>query len=248
MKRERMVRLLAAMVAATMILAGVSWAGNKKIMSIRAAKVLAERALVESMYGLKLRAAEEVQDLVAASFVGSTESKTSATISGIRFEEVVYDPDRDIAKVTASASLSSITNIDGDTIDLQGKTFRRVAFATSTPGSAGPLKAMRAAELDAYQQLVKHIVGFTLESQTTVENYMLKSDVVKTKVLATMYMAEVIEYGWDEQGDAFVKMVLNVSDIGNMLGEQVVSSDPVIEVEGMGAAVDDFSGAKSGKS
>ncbi len=58
----------------------VGWAGNKKIMSTRAARVLAERAIVESVYGLKIRSTEEVIDMVAASFVGRTESKTSAEI------------------------------------------------------------------------------------------------------------------------------------------------------------------------
>lgn len=225
---------------------GNAWAGNKKIMSIRAAKVLAERALVESVYGLKVRATEEVQDMVAASFVGTTESKTSAMIKGVKFEEVIYDADKDIAKVTASVSLPSIENIDGNVLDLKGKVFRRVAFATSSPSQAGPLKALRAAELDAYKQLVKEIVGFTLESQTTVENYMLKSDTVKTKVLATMYQAQVTEFGWDEAGDAFVKMALNVSEISDMLGEPVVSDgQEIIEVEGMGAQQDDFSTAKA---
>ncbi|MCK5231021.1 MAG: hypothetical protein KAR13_12180, partial [Desulfobulbaceae bacterium] len=55
------------------------WAGSKKIMSTRAAKVLAERAIVESIYGLKLRSTEEVVDMVAANFSGKTESKTAAT-------------------------------------------------------------------------------------------------------------------------------------------------------------------------
>lgn len=235
----------AALALAMLVVAGPTWAGNKKIMTIRAAKVLAERGLVESMYGLKVRATESVEDMVAASFLGTTESKTSARLRGVRFEDVVYDPEKDIAKVTASAALDSITNIDGDTVNLQGKVFRRVAFATSTPANAGPLKALRAAELDAYKQLVKRIVGFTLESQTTVENYMLKSDVVKTKVLATMYMAEVVEYGWDEAGDAFVKMALNVQEIGSMLGEPLMETEAVIEVEGMGAQQDDFTQAKT---
>jgi len=248
MKSKKLYKLIALLTGALMVFAASSWAGNKKIMSIRAAKVLAERALVESMYGLKLRATEEVADMVASSFMGSTESKTSATIKGVNFDEVVYDPERDIAKVTASATMDSITNIDGDTINLQGKVFHRVAFATSTPESAGPLRAMRAAELDAYQQLVKRIVGFTLESQTTVENFMLKSDLVKTKVLATMYMAEVTEYGWDQDGDAFVKMKLNVREIGSMLGEPVAGGEEVVEVEGMGSAKDDFSSAKAGSS
>lgn len=225
---------------------GLAWAGNKRIMSIRAAKVLAERAIVESVHGLKVRATETVEDMVAASFVGKTESKTSARMKGIKYEEVVYDPEKDIAKVTASVTLDTITNVDGETLNLGGKVFRRVAFATSTPSMAGPIRALRAAELDAYKQLIKRIVGFQLESKTTVENYMLKSDVVKTKVMATLYLAEVTDFGWDEAGDAYVKMVLNVKEIAEILGEPIVGTEEVIEVEGQGAQEDDFSTAKTG--
>ena len=121
---------------------GTAWAGNKKIMSTRAARVLAERAIVESIYGLKIRSTEEVVDMVAASFVGKTESKTSADIQGIKIDEVVYDAEKDIAQATASISLDQITNIDGIVVDLKGKTFRRVAFATSTPANAGPIRAL----------------------------------------------------------------------------------------------------------
>lgn len=224
----------------TLALLSPSWAGNKKIMTTRAAKVLAERAIVESIYGLKVRSTEEVVDLVASNFVGKTESKTKATIKGIKIEEVVYDAAKDIAKATASITLDSFTNIDGQNMNLGGKVFRRVAFATSTPSQAGPIRAMRAAELDAYKQLAKRVVGFTLESKTTVENYLLTSDLVKSKVLATMYMAEVKDYGWDAEGNAFVKMILNVKEVGSVLGIPVVGEDDVIEVEGQGAQVDDF--------
>jgi len=223
------------------------YAGNKRIMTIRAAEVLAERALVESVYGLKLRAIEKVEDMVSASFKGTTESKTKALISGIKFEEVAYDPKRDIAKVTASIQLESIKNIDGQEINLKNKVFRRVAFATSTPEMAGPLKALRAAELDAYKQLMKRLVGFELESHTTVENYMLKSDLVKTKVLATLCLAEVTEYGWTEDGDAYVKMVIDVSDFEDILGQQVLGNEKTIEVMGEGAQKDTFSKVKERK-
>lgn len=218
----------------------VAHAGNKRIMSIAAAKVLAERALIESIYGLKVRATEEVADMVAASFVGTTESKTKAMIKGVRFEEVVYDPQKDLAKVTASVQLPSITNIDGVEMNLGNKVFRRVAFATATPSMAGPIKALRAAELDAYKQLVKRIVGFQLESQSSVENYILTSDTVKTKVLATLYMAELEEYGWNEFGDAYVKMSLNVQDIGAIIGEPIIGEDAVVTVEGQGAQEEDL--------
>lgn len=241
-----MKRLLSSAIFGLTILALLSpaWAGNKKIMTTRAAKVLAERAIVESIYGLKVRSTEEVVDMVAANFVGKTESKTKATIKGIKIEEVVYDGGKDIAKATASITLDSFTNIDGQDMNLGGKTFRRVAFATSTPSQAGPIRALRAAELDAYKQLAKRVVGFTLESQTTVENYLLTSDLVKSKVLATMYMSEVSDYGWDAQGDAYVKMILNVQEVGAILGLAVVGEEAVIEVEGQGAQVDDFQAAQ----
>lgn len=238
------IKLFLILTALTLLLTPEAWTGNKKIMTTRASKVLAERALVESIYGLKVRASEEVRDMIAANFTGKTETKTSARISGVKFEEVVYDAEKDIAKTTASVSLDSITNIDGDVMNLKNKIYRRVAFATSTPSQAGPLKALRAAEVDAYKQLVKRVVGFNLESQTTVENYMLTSDLVKTKVLATIYLAELTDFGWDDSGDAYVKMTLNVSDISEILGEGIVSDEEVIEVEGAGAQVDDFQQAR----
>lgn len=236
-------KLFIYLLVATFFSVGTAIAGNKKIMSTRAARVLAERAIVESVYGLKIRATEEVVNMVAASFVGKTESKTSANIQGIKIEEVVYDSEKDIAQATASISLDEITNIDGQVLSLKGKEFRRVAFATSTPANAGPIRALRAAELDGYKNLVKTVVGFTLESQTTVENYMLKSDVVKTKVLATTYLANLEDYGWDEEGNAFVKFKVVKKDIEDILGALIPGVDEVIEVEGHGASVDDFSEA-----
>lgn len=223
----------------------IAVAGNKKIMSTRAARVLAERAIVESVYGLKIRSTEEVVDMVAANFVGKTESKTSAEIQGIKIEEVVYDAEKDIAQATASISIDTITNIDGQELDLKGKTFKRVAFATSTPANAGPLRALRAAELDGYKNLVKTVVGFTLESKTTVENYILTSDIVKVKVMATTYLADLVDYGWDEEGNAFVKFRVTKKDIEDILGASIPGVDDVIEVEGHGAQVDDYSEAKA---
>ncbi len=237
-------KVILTTVVCLVLLAPVGWAGNKRLMSEMGAQRDAQRKIVETVYGFKVRATEQVQDMVAASYDGVTETKTAASIKGIRIDEVVYDPKRDIAKATASVSLNSITNIDGVEIDLKGKVFKRVGFGTATPENAGPIKALRAAELDAYKQIAQQIVGFTLESETTVENYMLKSDIIKTKVLATSYLAELVDFGWDEGGDAFVKMRLNVAEVSQMMGEAVTDSVQTIEVEGRGAQQDDFSGAK----
>jgi hypothetical protein len=225
----------------TFVAVGTSWSGNKRMMTIMAAKAVAERAVTESVYGLKLRSTEEVYDMVASSYLGTTESKTSALMSGVRFENIVYDPEKDIAQATALVTVGELTNIDGVTVNFNNRVFKRTGFATSTKDNAGALRALRAAELDAYKQLIKAVVGFKLESNTSVENFLLKSDEVKVKVMATLYTADVTDYGWTEDGDAFVKMQLNVKEFAELIGDQVTSSDvEVYEVEGMGAQQADF--------
>ena len=221
-----------------------AWSGNKRMMSVRAAKVLAERGLLETIYGFKLKASESVEDLVAASYLGSSETKTTGQLKGVHFEEIVYNEENDIAKVTAAVQMASITNIDGNTVDLGNKTYRRTAYATSTPGMTGAVAALRAAELDAYTQLIKRIVGFRLESRTSMENYLLTSDMVKTKIMATLYLAEVKEFGWEKNGDAYVKMQVNVGEVSDVMGETVVGEGDVVEVTGQGAQQDDFKKAK----
>lgn len=244
MKMARVTLILALALAFT---CQSAQAGNKKIMTVRAAKIIAERGIVESIYGLKIRSSESVENMIAAGFEGKTEVKTEAEIRGIKISEVVYDAEKDIAQATATIRLDKMTNIDGQELDFKGKTFTRVGFATSTPAMANPLKALRAAELDAYKQLAKRIVGFTLESQTTVENYILTSDIVKSKVLATIYLSRVTDYGWDPQGDAYVKMSVNTSEVSEILGQNIIDVDDVIEVEGQGAQGDDYLKAKSGR-
>lgn len=219
---------------------GCLWAGNKRLMSIMGAERDAQRKIVEAVYGLKIRATERVEDLVAASFSGTTESKTAALISGIRIEEVIYDPGRDIARATAVVRLERLTNIDGETLDLKNREFRCVGFGTSTAANAGPLKALRAAELDAYKQMAQQVVGFMLESHTRVENYRLASDLIQTRVLATVYLARIADFGWSEDGNAYVQLSLDPAEAADILGDAAPTTGSLIEVEGRGARDNDF--------
>ncbi len=219
-------------------------AGNKKMMSIMAAKNQAARALVESIYGLKIRATESIEDMVAANYKNVAESKTEAFIKGIRYNNVVYDPKKDIAKAEASVQLESIDNIDGQKMDLFNKIFRRTGYGTSTPASARAIAALRAAEIDGYRELARRLIGIQVESKTSVENFLLSSDVLKTKLLATLYLAEVTGHGWEPNGDAFVDMSLNVAEASKMLGRNLGMKEEIIQVQGVGAQVDDFSKAK----
>lgn len=218
--------------------AATALAGSKKLMSINAAKVLAERAVVESVVGLKIMSTEKVEDMVAKSV--KIDAKTSASIKGIRFTDLVYDKARDIAKAEAEIEVARVVNIVGRNINYGKRVIRRVAFATSTPSAAGPLKALRAAELDAYRQLAKQIVGFELESRSSVEDFILKSDKVRTELLAAIYGAELTGYRWDNEGDAYVTLSMKVSEVEDVLGQRILFNGDVIEVEGVGAQKDDF--------
>jgi hypothetical protein len=218
-----------------------AWAGNKRLMSMMGAELDAQRKLVEAVYGLKIRASERVEDMVAAAFSATTESKTAAHIAGIEIEETVYDPERDIARATAVVRLDTLTNIDGEILNFNSREFRCVGFGTATPANAGPLKALRTAELDAYKQLAQQVVGFSLESRTRVENFQLAADVIKTRVLATVYLARITDFGWGEGGDAYVKMELNTAEAAEILGDAISGRGESIQIEGRGAQKDDFS-------
>jgi len=242
---SRHIKVFLVLIVCVALLVPDVWAGNKKMMAIMAAKNDAMRGLTEQVYGLKVRSSEEVKNMTADSYVGKTDSKTSATLSGIKITDVIYDSQKDIAKATATMTASEIVNIEGANVALNGKVFKHVGFGTSSPQNAGPLKALRAAQIDAYKQLAQQIAGFTLESQTSVENYMLKSDLVQTKVQASLALAEIVDFGWDNSGDAYVKMILKVDEVAAMLGEAVVGAGEIIEVEGQGAVQDDFKKAKA---
>jgi hypothetical protein len=237
--RSNIVLTALGVAAICAVLADPALAGNKKLMTVNAAKVLAERSIVESVIGLRERATERVVNTIAADY--KIDASTAAAIKGIQYDDIVYDPEKDIAKVTASINVGRVVNIIGLDINYGDRMIRRTAFATSTPEMAGPLKALRAAELDAYKQLLKYVVGFKLESGSIVENFILTDEVVRTKLFAAVWGAEMVGYRWDSEGDAYVKMQLKASYIRDILGQRIVDNvpDPLI-VEGTGAQVDDF--------
>ena len=98
-----------------LVLPNGAWASNKRIMTINAAKVVAERALMETVYGLKVRGNESVENMIATSYMGTAESKTEAQIVGVVFEEDVFvggSPD------TAHASQSKLYSEPGSVMGM----------------------------------------------------------------------------------------------------------------------------------
>ena len=217
-----------------------SWAGgNKKLMTVKKAKVMAQRGIVESVIGLKIRSHSLWAD--KESDVYQIESKVAANIKGIMFDPAKYDKAKDIAMITAKIKLGSIKNIIGKPIKYDDIVISRVGFATSSKEYAPQLAALRAAELSAYDEMAQLIVGQSIESNTKVKNFVLESDEVRTKTLAAIWGAEVKDFGWEDDGTAFITLRLNAKWVRDILGNQsTYAKDNYLEVTGYGASHDEL--------
>jgi len=218
--------------------------GNKKLMSVNAAKTDAQRAILESIVGLKVRSESVVRDMVAERF--TIDSKTSGVVKDIEFIDIVYDPEKDIAKAIARIKVGSVINVIGRRINYKDAVIERIGFGTSTETNAAPLQAMRAAQINAYQLLAEEVVGLHIDSNTTVENYILQNDDLKATVLAAIWGAQVVSFNWDANGDAVVRMKLKANYVRDVMGQVFTGAQPEIEVEGMGTARDTFSETQGG--
>ena len=217
-----------------------SWAGgNKKLMSIKKAKVMAQRGIVESVIGLKIKSTSLWTDQNSDEY--KIESKVAATIKGITFDSPKYDKNKDIAMITAQIKLGSVKNIIGKSIHYGDIVISRVGFATSSRQFAPQLRALRAAELNAYDELAQLIVGQKLKSNTKVKNFVLESDEVKTKTLAAIWGAVVKDFGWEDDGTASITLRLNAKYVRDVLGNTYAyTKDNYLEVTGYGATHDEL--------
>jgi hypothetical protein len=217
-------------------------AGNDRLMAIKQAELVACRAVVESVYGVKVRTTSEVKDLVNGIFEGSAESKTVGTLRGYKLDKV-FDEEKGVAKVTASISLKQVGELTGLTFPDPEKEIRRIGFSTIKAEMKGAISALRAAELDAYGQLAEQIIGMEVEGKSSVRNMVLQSDSIKARVVAALFMTEMVDYGWNKDGDAHMTLQINTDDVAKTLGEKL-NVTGVVKVTGNGAAINDYKGAK----
>lgn len=88
-------------------------------------------------------------------------------------------------------------------------------------GSA-KMAARRAAMVDAQRNLLESIKGVAIDSETTVENFMLKDDVIHSKVSGIIQGAQVISE--EEQPDGYkVTMAVPVYGVGS-LGDVAITA------------------------
>ena len=87
--------------------------------------------------------------------------------------------------------------------------------------------ARRAAVVDAYRQLAEMVKGVNVDSETTVENMMVTSDVTKTKVTALIQGARIVSEQAVDGGGYTVTMEMSVFGASNSLATAVLPTNTV---------------------
>ncbi len=229
-------------------------AGNRQLMSEKMAEQDLKRNLVESVVGFKVKSRSKTGLTEDAEYKANT--KAAAVIKGVIVDKMIYDKEKDIALCFGHIDLGDIQNVLGETIRFKDVTVEGFGFGSVTEASRPPLMALRAALVDAYNQLATLLVGEKIYSASTMENYILTRDVNRSKVCAAVFGAYIPNpglnsprrgWGWDESGNAFVKLEMDARKVTDLLGNRMVyKGENIIEVTGRGAQEDEISGVQDG--
>lgn len=84
------------------------------------------------------------------------------------------------------------------------------------PAARGKVLARRAAIVDGYRQLAETVQGLSLDAETTVQDLVLASDVVNTKVSAVVKGARVVSQEYMEDGTCIVKMAVPLYGVSSV--------------------------------
>lgn len=80
------------------------------------------------------------------------------------------------------------------------------AIGVGLPGSKGMALARRGAVMDAQRNLLEIIKGVSVNSESTMEDLYVTSDVVKTRVDGVLKGAQIVDEGQNPDGSYYVKM------------------------------------------
>lgn len=126
----------------------------------------------------------------------------------------------------ATSGLAAEVDWDGGKIVAQGM---GVAPSNAVNPAQARIMARRAAVVDGYRQLAEAVRGVNVDAETKVENMMVSSDVVKTKVSAMVKGARVIAEGPIPGGGYQVTMEVGMFGVSNSVAQAVLPKPPVVQ-------------------
>lgn len=104
-----------------------------------------------------------------------------------------------------------------------------IAPARAVSPAQARMMARRAAVVDGYRQLAEAVQGVNVDAETTVENMMVTSDVIKTKVNAMIKGARIIAESVTPDGGYQVTMEVSMFGVSNSVAQAVLTKPAVVE-------------------
>lgn len=126
-----------------------------------------------------------------------------------------------------SGNADAAPNWNTNVIQVTGTGVANPRMAT-TPAHAS-MMARRAAIADAYRQLAEAVNGVQVDAETTVEQMMLTSDVVRTRISAVIRGAQIVSEGELSGGGYSVTMEIPLFGGSGGLAETVIERPVQIE-------------------
>lgn len=126
-----------------------------------------------------------------------------------------------------SAEVNAAPNWNTNTIQATGMGVTNPALARTPAHSV--MIARRAAIADAYRQLAEAVNGVQVDAETTVEQMMLTSDVVRTRVSAIVKSAVIVSEGELAGGGYSVTMEIPMFGGHSSLAETVIERPITVE-------------------
>ncbi len=228
--------------------------GNKQLMSEKMAEQDLKRNLVEAVIGFKVKSETEFGLTEDAKYRADT--KAAAVIKGVKVDKRIYDKEKDICLVFGHIDLGDIINVLGERVSFKDVRVESFGFGTMTEASRPALRALRAAQVNAYDEMAALLVGEKILSTSTTENFVLTKDSNRAKVCAAVFGAYVPNpgvnaanrgWGWDETGNAFLRLEMDVRKVRDLLGNLIkYKGENILTVTGRGAQKDELSDVQSG--
>lgn len=200
--------------------------------AVGAARILAQRLLLERIKGVQLDAKTFVYDLVMQD--DTIEARLSELVRGVKTEAPKFREDgrvEVVAKVMMEQVISTlkqhvrqkkiagipftVEKLDELDINIRRKILD-VVGESALPGSVGHQRilARRAAQLDAYRNLTARIMGMRITSATTVKDFVVKSDKVTAALANVLQGAEETRIQYDTSDNScVVAMKVKLADI-----------------------------------
>lgn len=103
-------------------------------------------------------------------------------------------------------NISAVQSANGGINWMKGADSYIEAIGIGLLGEKGPALAHRGAVMDAQRNLLEIIKGVSVNSESTMEDLYVTSDVVKTRVDGVLKGAQIVDEGQNQDGSYYVKM------------------------------------------